>query len=535
MINQNEKKWLWYATVITIVLTTLPYVFAYLRAGQEWQFSGFLFGVEDGNSYIAKMLRGVNGVWLFKTPYTTMDQKGFVGYLPFLFLGKFAAGEEIHEQLIGLFQIFRWTGIYYYILGSYSLISRFIEKVSLRRLGTALCVAGGGLGWLFVVGLGGLWQERLPLEFYSPESFGFLSIFGLPHLAMARGFLLLGISHFILAMNEPVYRKNGYIISGGLLIAVGFMQPMTVLVGWMVICGYWLVYKISRIKNENNRFRHFIQAFIKEPGFVIGISSPLVLYTIIAFQLDPFLKGWAAQNKILSPPFADYLLAYGVSLIIIGYSIWQFRKELFARATIMLLWVILLPLLAYFPYSIQRRLPEGIWTAFIIIVLISMELSQGWKKKVIHGLAISSFLSTVIFIAGSFISTAQPAAPLFRPTPEMEVIQELAKVSSVGDVVFANYDHSNSIPAWVPVTVIIGHGPESIHQEDNITSVNQILSGNYSSENTRRFLTINNVRYIFLSPENLLMNTSLNAIRSCFSLVTETAGYQLYRMITQCP
>ena len=75
----------------------------------------------------------------------------------------------------------------------YDLIALFVQDVSLRKMGTAVAVLGGGLGWLSLLGM----RESLPLEFYSPESFGFLALFGLPHLALGRGLMLKGVKGYL--------------------------------------------------------------------------------------------------------------------------------------------------------------------------------------------------------------------------------------------------------------------------------------------------------------------------------------------------
>ena len=189
-INAKERRWVIGFAVVVMLITTVPYLLAFWSQGQNWFFTGFVVGVEDGNSYIAKMLTGSQGSWLFRTPYTAFPQSGFLAFLPYLLLGKLAAPPGEHEQLVVLFQLFRWGAGICSILATYDFLALFIEPVHLRRLGTAVASVGGGLGWLSVLGFQALWANRLPLDFYSPESFGFLDLYGLPHLALARAFLL---------------------------------------------------------------------------------------------------------------------------------------------------------------------------------------------------------------------------------------------------------------------------------------------------------------------------------------------------------
>ena len=160
----EERRWVIRFSIMVMLVTTLPYLIGFWRQGQDWYFSGFVFGVEDGNSYIAKMLSGNQGAWLFYTPYTAFPQQGFLAFLPYLLLGKLTAPPGEHEQLVALFHLFRWVAGMVCIWATYDLMAIFIQDIRLRRLGTAVASLGGGLGWLSILGLQSLWgQHQCPL------------------------------------------------------------------------------------------------------------------------------------------------------------------------------------------------------------------------------------------------------------------------------------------------------------------------------------------------------------------------------------
>ena len=85
-VSWIERRWVLAFAIILMVITTLPYILGYARAGGDWEFTGFVFGVEDGNSYIAKMLSGASGNWLFFSPYTAYPQHGVIAFLPYILL-----------------------------------------------------------------------------------------------------------------------------------------------------------------------------------------------------------------------------------------------------------------------------------------------------------------------------------------------------------------------------------------------------------------------------------------------------------------
>ena len=162
-----------------------------------------LFAVEDGNSYIAKMRRGAEGEWLFRSPYTADEQAGVPAFLPYLLLGKMASGRGSHEQLVALFHLARILAIPLMVFSTYRFVSRFVLEVRWRRWATILASAGGGMGWLVFLSGSSSWLGSQPLEMYSPETFGFLAALTFPHLLLARAFLFLGLDAYLESTARP--------------------------------------------------------------------------------------------------------------------------------------------------------------------------------------------------------------------------------------------------------------------------------------------------------------------------------------------
>ncbi|MGD8633386.1 MAG: hypothetical protein PVF85_07435, partial [Anaerolineales bacterium] len=69
-MKPSQIRCFWLFAALVAILTSIPYVLGFAAQGSDWAFTGFVFGVEDGNSYIAKMLLGSSGDWLFRSPYS---------------------------------------------------------------------------------------------------------------------------------------------------------------------------------------------------------------------------------------------------------------------------------------------------------------------------------------------------------------------------------------------------------------------------------------------------------------------------------
>ena len=502
MVSKEERKWVFGFIVVILIITTVPYLIGFFNQNENWVFSGFVFGVEDGNSYIAKMLSGANGNWLFRTPYTAEQQHGALAFLPYLLLGKLTSPPGQHEQLVFWFQFFRWVAVLLCGFALYDFVAIFLSEVKHRKLALGLSLLGGGLGFLFLFGVKWGGYEGLPLEFYSPETFGFLSILGLPHLATARALLFWGFVRFLRHSSGTSVRKTALLI-GGLWTLLGLMQPLTVVIGWIVL-AVSLVLEIL-VSQKRYSEKSILQANpIREKAslvfWVILLSSPIPMYSLIAFSTDPFLREWTNQNLILSPPFLDYLLAFGLILpFAIGGGV-SLARESSAKAALLLGWSMIFPILAYAPHNLQRRLPEGIWVVLCVLAVSSFEGQAKTRWLRFKPILFVGVLSTLLVFSGSLLAVLSPAPPLFRPALEISAFLNLSD-SINGDVVLTNYDISNSLPAWVYGRTLIGHGPESINLEIIQPEVENFLNGSLSEEQSIVLLRTYSVRYVMIGPD----------------------------------
>ena len=498
----KEKKWVIKFAAVILFITLVPYWTGFSRQGQDWVFTGFVFGVEDGNSYIAKMLSGANGSWLFRTPFTAYPQDGAFAFFPYLLLGKAASQPGVHTQLVVLFHLFRLLSGFLVILASYEFISIFIKDISLRRLGTAIVTLGGGLGWLSVVGLDWLWRDGLPLEFYSPETFGFLALLGLPHLTMARALLLWGLRAVLRTTSGESAWKPA-VKAGFCWLALGLFQPLTVVVGWVVFGVYQVAMLLEQILFRKNELDLKHKTTVLMPMMiVIGISAPIPIYSFFAFSTDPFLKQWTEQNLILSPPVWEYLLAFGLMLPLAIMGIREIINNKWSKAYLVACWVVIFPFLAYAPYNLQRRLPEGVWVALVVLVFIFLESVKNqnllkWLRRTLY----LSFITTLFVFLGAVIAVWKPDYPLYRQENQVQMFKFIDGIAEDGDVVLAAYGTSNALPAWAPVRTLIGHGPESI----NLEVANEQVKEFYATESDTAFrenlIEEFGIRYVVWGPE----------------------------------
>lgn len=500
--QRRYPPWVWIFAVAVMLATTIPYLLGYAFEGDEWQFTGFVFGVEDGNSYTAKMLRGAHGDWLFRTPYTAQRQQGVLAFLPYLLLGKLTAPPGQHEQLVALFHLFRIGAGMLSILASYDFLTLFIENMRWRVWGVVLCALGGGLGWLLILLGKASWFGSLPLEMYSPETFGFLSLYGLPHLALARALLLWGLRAY-LQPGLSVWADRPGLFSGALWLLMGLMQPLAVAVAWAIIgahCGVLFIRCLWRFRRKEAVDWVGWRAWLRRAARIVGISAPILIYTVWAFNDDPILHQWTAQNLILSPHPLHYLIAYGLLIPFGILGVVHLLRERREVSWLLLAWSLALPFLVYAPYPLQRRLAEGYWIALVALAMVSYDRIERENLRVFRWVLGLAFPSALLLLFGGVNAVRNPGAPIFHPQAEVEAFVFFDEYADSDAVVLASYETGNTLPAWAPVFVLIGHGPESVGLAELTPRVERFYRADTPSEERLGLIAEFGIDYVFWGP-----------------------------------
>ena len=524
-MTRAERRWCVVYALLLMIVTTVPIWLAFHSAGSDWHFSGFLLAVEDGNSYIAKMNLGANGAWLFRSPYTAMPQHGTLAFLPYLLLGKLAAPPELHLQLVLLFQLFRLAAIPVLVLAVYRLSALVSTRQATRRWATVLATAGGGLGWVLALTGNGQWLGSLPLDFISPESFGFLALLTLPHLILARALVLWALVDYLQPVGSGLKSYRG----GLLLACAALVQPLATLVVFALVPAHQLLLWLRA-------GRPVLRSWWAASGPVVARlllpSVPLLLYFAAGSLIDPYLRIWAAQNQLPSPHPLHYLLAYGLALPFAALAALRAWRANQPAGLLLVAWIVLLPLLAYFPYPVQRRLPEGIWIAFSLLAMQGLgSLQQGHRRRAWYQPALVgvSLLSSMALLAGSVGVARKPSRPAFLTSGDEAAFAWLAGHASSGEVVLASRETGNALPAWAPLRVIAGLGPESAGQEQLLPQIDSFYDSGMDEAERAAFLETQSIEWVVYGPLEAGHGT-WNPARLGLELEYDRSDYRIYRV-----
>jgi hypothetical protein len=537
--RHSEHLWVVAFAAVVMLATTVPYLMGYATQDTNWRFTGFVISVEDGNGFIAKMLSGAAGAWLFRTPYTAFPQRGLLIFLPYLLLGKLVSPSGSHEELVVLYHAFRLCAGGLAILATYAFLSFFVTDVRYRRFGLVLATLGGGLGWILVLLNRSVWLGSLPLEFYSPESFGFLSLYVYPHYALAQALLLWSVLAYLKActrLEETTSLAWAGSKMGVLWLLTMLAQPITGMLTGAVVGIYLLALAAWQVGLEiRGKQTHWprLWKMSKLAAWAGLLPAPLVLYNLASTRLDPFVRMWTDQSHFKSPHPLHYLLAYGLILpfvIVGGRHLW--RKEGWT-AKLPIAWILSLPILAYAPIGVQRRLPQGIWVALVVLAMKALESSQNRTVKRSSAMLWFALPSTMLLLVWGVVVARHPSEPVFRPADEVVTFQYLAEQAAGDTIVLSSYETGNALPAWAPVFVVVGHGPESIDFAELMPRVKAFYQVETPTSERLKLLDEFHVDYVYFGPDEQKLGRWDPHTASFLSLVYQRGDDSVFRYVNE--
>jgi hypothetical protein len=89
---------------------------------------------------------------------------------------------------------------------------------------------------------------------------------------------------------------------------------------------------------------------------------------------------------------------------------------------------------------------------------------------------------------------------MFRPSDEVAAFRSLAELTDRNAVVLSSYESGNALPAWAPVFVVVGHGPESVGLTELKSRVEAFYRVDTPGSERIKLLRELDIDYVFWGP-----------------------------------
>ena len=503
-ISALERRWLIARAIGVLALASLPYLAGALTAAPDHVFTGLQVNPLDGVSYLAKMQIGFHGGWLFQLRFTTEASAGAVLFTYFIALGHLA--RLLSLPLIVVFHAARLLGGFALLWQSYRLIARVTTSLDQRRQAWWLIAVSSGLGWLATL-LGHGASSDLTI----PESNTFYSLMANAHFALAMALL---IALFVGVLETPRITVRRALGLSALALALAIIQPFAPFALFAVLgATLLLMWRRDRVWPR----APFLMAVI------VGlITAPLLIYLYAATQIDPVLRGWSLQNQTPSPPALDYLIGYGLLIILAipaARSAWRRRSN---WDLLLLAWIVVTVPLLYAPITLQRRLSLGLHIPIALLAaqgLAQVARGRRWPRRFIA----AATVPTSILLALALIGGAVTRDPRIYVTPaESAAFEWLRDHARFDDVVLAAPETGAFIPAFAGPRVVYGHPYETVEADRQRQRVTDFFAGKAPD-------LLREVNYVFVGPrERALGQVDVSGLREVFA-VGDVAVYAVMK------
>jgi len=525
--STTERRRVWGAIAVTLLVISLPYLWAATMINQGMVYKGLLYNPDDQNVHLAWAKQASQGHFFFRDLFTTESLDN--GERP-LFNNIFCfvlgiTGAVTHIPLIWLYQASRLfsTALALYVF--YLLCCALTHDKRVRLVALWLAALSSGTGWLQnlypALFKHYLFIDRPDQSFpMMPEAFTFTSAYIFPLFIASIG--LLAVIYLWTLKAQQTGNLRYALGAGAAALILGNIHtydglPLTVtLLLWML---HSLLLRPAPNMNDPENATTDATS-INKPQQASWLAPLLVILCAlvpIAWQWIVFRGSHEFSAKALTktPPPALFhiLLSYGPLILLAALGAVITWREV--RVRLMTLWAVVTLAFIYIPtsiFSFARKMIEGVHlplcflAACGLVWLVARIPSQLIQRAILIAVVAISCISSGQFIIWTLHNaednnTTRPGMlpPLYLMSGDAAALQFLAQQTDPAQpqVVLCMPYIGNYVPRETGMYAYNGHWAETLNQESKLDQVLRFYRGTMAEDEARTFLRANHIRYVF--------------------------------------
>ena len=499
--------------VLVLVITSLPYLYAYLSTPSDKQFMGIVLDVPDHTQYLSWM-RELSHSPLSANKLTPEPNEPLFFNLLWWGLGRLS--KVLGLEYASMFQLLRLLAGTLFLLLAYWVCAYFFPDRERRRVAFVLITFTSGFGWVLSVLKYVLLKGQLlfPLDVFIVEGNTFLCILGDPHFIAAALYIFV----FDLLLRGQARGQLRYAVAAGLVaLFLGWQHAYDLVLVYGILGGYFVLMTI--------RDRQLPTYLIKS-GLILGLISwwP-ALYSVVLTKVDPLWSKVLAQFAnagVYTPNLLHLPILLGPVFLLAIFSAIKsnpFRlrglsnKDLFLRA-----WFWFNFLLIYVPTDYQIHMLNG-WQVpmailatqglFGYIVPFAERVAdrQRWvwpKERIRRGALVALILiilpTNVYLLLWRFADLARHDYPYYLYKDEVAALAWLEDNAEPDDVTLSSLTVGQYVPALTGMHAFLAHWAQTIDFYDKSAMVEEFFNDNTKEVLRHEILHRFSVDYVFYGP-----------------------------------
>ena len=504
-ITKKEWHYVILLSVLVILITAAPYLYACLSAPEGYFYNG-LHSLTPGDSpvYFSYINQIKAGNLVLRDYFTSeLQEKGLINFF-WLKVGLFARIFNLPADIA--FHVFRLILIPIFLVILYIFISYFFKEKNKRKVSLFFICFASGIGAYFAGVFDVLYPfdqyafiYKWPVDLWMPEANIFLTLYQTPHFIASLTLLVCFFCFMLLALENKNYF---YSFLAGLVGLIWFnFHPFYFPYVFAILLVYFLIL-ICQSKKISLIWHYFL---------ALILSLPFVFYHYYKIQTDLVIGERASQNLLPTPPVLFVFLGFGFLLIfalaglyylIRNRILFKDNKKVFLAA-----WLFVGLILIYSPVFFQRRFLQGLEIPVIFFAIIFFyDYSAFFKKYFEKNLVLAIFFFIIIFGFSTLFNLVRDLSyyknnlnKFYLPIEYKEATNWLEENNSEDKIILSYEINGQFIPAFVNQQVYLAHGIETINYKEKKEKTALFFASQLNEQEDKDFLEQNNIGYIFYS------------------------------------
>jgi len=516
---ENRVQWSEYrlvglVVVSVLLLTSLPYAFAFLTAPADRHFMGFILNVSDHAQYLA-WYRGFQTEFLISNNLTPEPNPSVFFNLLWWALGRFGYATGLNYAIV--YQIFRCLASAFFLVMVYVFSSLVFDDVRRRRTAFLVIALGAGLGWLLVVLKYTLMRGELvfPLDVYIAEGNSFLCMMGYPHFSEAAGLILAVLG--LLLVGERRNQLRYAVFAGLVAHFLGWQHGYDLFIVWGIPAAYIGV----RLALDRRLPMYWVKALL-----VTGLLSwPPALYAVLLTRLNPIWEEVLAQFPnagVFSPKPLHMLILMGLPLITAIVTLVLYVREYLTKGDVrlaparnrelfVLTWFVVGWALTYVPTDYQIHMinswqvPVGLLATIGLVRYLVPALERRWKSPRVASLVAAGFVILVLpanlyLWAWRFYDLGRYDYPFYLHRDDVAALEWLDEQAEPEAVVLSAYDTGRYVPSVAGRRAFLGHWTQTVDFFGKRDMVSEFFAQSTDDARRQQILRQYGVDYVLYGP-----------------------------------
>jgi len=533
------------AIALVLIVTSVPYAYAYLTTPPDKQFMGIMFDVPDHAQYFSWM-RELAQAPLASNKLT--PEPNAPVFFNLLWWGLGQLGRLFGLGYAPMFQIFRLAAGAAFGLVAYWLCAWFFEDRRMRRAAFLVALLTSGFGWVLIALKYLLRLGDLPLQFIllaqivEPNSF--FGILSTPHLVGSA----LYVVSFVLILKGEVRGQLRYAVAAGLFaLFIGWQHAYDLILVYAILGSYGLL--------KWARDRRLPMYLLKSGLIVFALSCSPALYSVLLTSLDPMWKGVLAQYDnagVFTPNLLLLPILMGPAFLLALFTTLKDNPVRLSgvddRALFLRAWFWANFLLIYLPTNFQIKMLNG-WQIPIAVLATrglfdymlpaveSFVRARRWnwggdslRRAAAVALVLVIVPTNLYLWAWRFVDLRRHDYPYYLRADEIRGLEWLEANGQPEEVVLSSLTIGQYIPALTGKRAFLAHWAQTLDFYGKSQMVDEFFAPETGDDRRAQIIQQYGVDYVFYGPVEATAGGYDPGVSSMFEEVLTSPTVRLYRV-----